>query len=50
MAGALGRDHEDVHVGAGLDQLEMNVEAVREGERGVGPHVGLEVMGIERRL
>jgi hypothetical protein len=32
MARALGRDHEDVHIGRRRDELEMNVEAVAEGE------------------
>ena len=34
VARPLGRDHEHVQVGARLDQPEVDVEAVREGERG----------------
>ena len=32
MTGALGRYHEDVDVGGGLDEFEMDVEAVAEGQ------------------
>jgi hypothetical protein len=32
VAGALGRDHEDVHVGRRLNEFEMDIEAVAEGE------------------
>ncbi len=32
MAGALRRDHEDVHVGGRLDEFEMDIEAVAEGQ------------------
>ena len=31
VARAFRRDHDDVEVGTRLDQIEMNVEAVREG-------------------
>ena len=40
VAGALGRDHDHVDIGARLDQAEVDVEAVGEGERGAGLHVG----------
>ena len=50
VAGALGRDHDHVDVGARLDQPEMDVEAMREGERGAGLHIALEVVGLDRRL
>ena len=33
MAGALGRDHQHVEIGARLDQVEMDVEAVGEQQR-----------------
>ena len=33
VAGALRRDHDHVEVGPRLDQVEVDVEAVREGER-----------------
>ena len=32
MAGAFGRDHEDVDVRGRLDEFEMDIEAVAEGE------------------
>src|SRR3546814_7829523 len=50
VAGALGCDHEHVDVAAGLDQAEMDVEAVGKGDRGAGLHVGAEVVGIDFRL
>ena len=50
MAGALGRDHEHVEIGARLDQLEMDVEAVGEGEGGAFLQVGPEMVAIERAL
>ena len=34
MARALGRDHDDVEVGAGHDLPEVDVEAVGKGEGG----------------
>ena len=55
MAGALGRHHQHVEVGAGLDQLEVDVEAVREhaaprpafmfGAELVLVEVGLQLVG-----
>src|SRR3546814_8078349 len=50
VAGTLGRDHEDVDVAARLDQAEMDVEAVREGERGAGLQIVGEVVIIDFRL
>ena len=32
MARSFGRDHEDINVGRRLDELEMDVEAVAEGQ------------------
>ena len=39
MAGALGRDHQHVQIGARLDQLEMDVEAMGEQQRRALLHV-----------
>ena len=50
MAGALGRHHEHVEIGARLDQLEMDVEAMGEGQRRALLHMLGEVLGIELRL
>ena len=47
VAGALGRDHHHVEVGARLDQVEMHVEAVREHQRGALLHVGGEMVVID---
>jgi hypothetical protein len=44
VAGALGRDHDHVDVRGRLDQAEMHVEAVREGERRARLHIALEVL------
>src|SRR6185437_11819227 len=49
MAGALGRDHKNVDAGGGLDELEMDVEAVAEGQilarRELGGDFGLVNFG-----
>ncbi len=50
MAGALGGDHEHVQVGAGLDQLEMHVQAVGEGQGGALLHVRGQVGIIQLGL
>ena len=50
VAGALGRDHDHVEIGARLDQAEMDVEPVGESERRALLEVGDEVVGIDRRL
>ena len=47
MAGALGRHHQHVEVGARLDQLEVDVEAVREQEGGTLLHVRAELVAVE---
>ena len=47
VAGALGRDHQHVEIGARLDQVEMDVEAVGEQQRGALLHVGREVGAID---
>jgi hypothetical protein len=50
MAGALRRDHQHVDVGARLEQVEMHVEAMREGDRGTRLHVGVQVVAVEVAL
>ena len=50
VAGALGRDHEDVDVGTRLDEAEMDVEAVGEGEGGALLHVRREVLIVDTCL
>ena len=50
VAGALGGDHDDVEIGARLDQVEMDVEPVGEGERGALLHVADEVGGVDLAL
>src|SRR5262249_47809725 len=47
VAGSLGRDHHHVEIGARLDQVEMDVEAVREHERRTLLHVVGEVLAID---
>ena len=47
MAGALGRHHADVEIGAGLDQVEVHVEAVREHQRGALLHVVGEMLAVD---
>jgi hypothetical protein len=50
VAGALGRDHEDVQVAARLDQVEVDVEAVSKGDRRAVLHVGRQVIPVEPGL
>ena len=50
MAGALRRDHQDVEIGARLDEVEMDVEAVREHQRRALLHVGREFVAVDVRL
>jgi hypothetical protein len=47
VAGALRRHHQHVEVLAGLDQVEVDVEAVREEEGGALFHVGREVLAVD---
>ena len=47
MAGAFGRDHQHVEVGARLDQVEMDVEPVREHQRRALLHVGREIVAVD---
>jgi hypothetical protein len=50
VARALGRDHEDVEVGPRLDQVEVDVEAVGEGQRRALAQVGGEVLAVQLAL
>ena len=43
VAGALGRDHDDVGAGLGLDVAEADVEAVAEEQRRAVAEVGRDV-------
>ena len=47
MAGALGRDHQHVEIGARLDQVEMDVEAMGEHQRGALLHVGRQLVAVD---
>ena len=47
MARALRRDHADVEVGARLDQVEVDVEAVREHQRRAVLHVRGEMLPVD---
>ena len=47
VAGPLGRDHHHVEIGARLDQIEMDVEAVREHQRRALLHVGVQMVVID---
>jgi hypothetical protein len=47
VAGALGRDHHHVEVDTRLDQVEMDVEAVREHQRRALLHMVGEVLAID---
>ena len=50
VTGTLGRDHDDVDIGGRIDQAEMNVEAVREGERAARLHLACDFVRIDRGL
>ena len=50
VAGALRRDHEHVDVGARVEQVEMHVQAVREGQRGAGLQVRAELLAVQVAL
>ena len=50
MAWAFRRDHEHVDVGARLDQVEMDVQAMRERQRGAGAHVGSQMLAVQVAL
>ena len=50
VARAFRRDHADVEIGARLDQVEVDVEAVREHQRRALLHVGLKVVLVDVAL
>ena len=50
VAGALRRDHDHVDIRRGLDQAEMDVEAVGESEGGTLLHVALKIVFPDRSL
>ena len=50
VARALGCDHDHVDLGGRIDQSEMNVEPVCEGERAARFHLARDFIGINRRL
>ena len=50
VAGALGGDHDDVHVLGGLDAAEVDVEAVGEGQSLAGSQVGLDALLVQGGL
>ena len=50
VAGALGCDHDDVDVLGRLDQAEMDVQAMREGEGGTRLHPARDIVVVDRRL
>ena len=47
VARPLRRDHHHVEIGARLDQVEMNVEAVREHQRRAVLHIGVQLVVID---
>ncbi len=47
MAGALGRDHDDIHVRRRDDLPEVDVEAVREAERHAAAQVRGHLVGVD---
>ena len=50
VPGALGGDHDHVHVGRGLDQVEPDVEAVGERQGVAGLEVGGNVLLVDGSL
>ena len=50
MPRTLGRDHNDVHVGLGLDEREVDVEAMTEGQGRPSLKVRLDGFPVDRRL
>ena len=50
VAGAFGGDHEHVDVGARVEQVEVHVQAVGEGEGAAGLHVRAELVAVEVAL
>ena len=50
MPGPLGRDHDDVQIGARLNLLEVDVEPVGEGQCRTLLDIGLDCLPVECRL
>jgi len=50
VSGRLRRDHHDVVAGGGDDAAEMDVQAVREEQRGVGLEVRLDLLLVDALL
>ncbi len=50
VAGSLGGDHGHVDISGGIDQTEMDVEAVGEHQHIAGLEVGLDVLLVHGRL
>jgi len=50
VARTLGRDHDDVHILARLDQAEMDVQAMGKGQRRAGAQIGVDVVGVDGGL
>ena len=50
VAGALRRDHQHVEIGARLDQVEVNIEPVREHQRCALFHIGRELVAVDLGL
>ena len=47
VARALGRDHDHVDVGGRIDQAEMDVEPVGEGQRAARLHLACDLVGVD---
>src|SRR5690606_33745655 len=50
MTGRLGRDHDDVEIGAGHDLVVVDVEAVGEGQHRALLQIGLDVVLVDGAL
>ena len=50
MSGALGGDHQHVHIGGGDDLLKVDVEAVGEHQGVAGLQIGGDVLPVQIRL
>ena len=50
MAGTFWRDHQHVEIGARVEQVEVDVEAVREHQRGTLLHVVMQMVAVDVAL
>ena len=50
VARALRRDHQDVEIRAGIEQVEVHVEAMREHQRGALFHVVVQMLAVDIAL